>query len=276
MPAPSLCALSASSRCPPSRPRVSLATLVALAAVAIASLGCDEKKPDAAGTGSTASAAASKSPEAAKPMAPLPPKVPDVLVDDAGAYIGGERIEFKSPEAAKKMGEVMTKHAAVLAKASVTVVAMRNAKTPDVVKTIAALSEKAESLSVRTQNRDKKDTTIKVVTDDKAGKLPDCTLAAMVLKDRATASWHIRGGVAQKYNKGMAGPDMSQTAEGMAKQWKTCPAGTTLVLSGDDTTEWGLVFDISQMADPRPPSPTNTYVIPRTTPIAGRAVKIGD
>lgn len=264
----------------PSRFGVSM-TLVSALASAVVLGGCgDDKKADpkaTEGSAGSATTAASAQTGPSPPLPkPLPPRAPDVLVDDGGAYIGGERIDFKSPDAAKKLGEVMTKHAAMMATTPMTVVAMRNAKTPDVVKTVTAISGKAESVSIRTQNRDKKDATIKVVTDDKAGKLPDCTLAAMVLKDRATASWHIRGGVAKKYNKGMAGPDMSQTAEGMAQQWKTCPAGTALVLSGDDTTEWGLVFDISQMADPRPPSPTNTYVIPRTTPIAGRAVKIGD
>ena len=243
--------------------------------VALATTGCDEKKPDPK-TNATAPSALSAGGTAAPPAQPVLPRAPDVLVDDGGAYIGGERIDFKSPDAAKKLAEVMAKHGAIMATSPMTVVAMRNAKTPDVVRTVAAVSGKAESVAIRTQNRDKKDATIKVVTDDKAGKLPDCTLAAMVLKDRATASWHIRGGVAKKYNKGMAGPDMSQTAEGMAQQWKTCPAGTALVVSGDDATEWGLVFDITQMADPRPPLPTNTYVIPRTTPIAGRAVKIGD
>ena len=248
----------------------------------LALTGCDDdKKPDAkSGVGGAASGgtapAGSVAGAATSPPKPLPPRAPDVLVDDGGAYIGGERIDYKSPDAQKKLAEVMTKHSTIMATSAMTVVAMRNARTPDVVRTLTAVSGRAESVAIRTQNRDKKDMTIKVVTDDKAGKLPECTVVAMVLKDRATASWHIRGGVAKKYNKGMAGPDMSQTAEGMGQQWKTCPAGTALVLSGDDTTEWGLVFDISQMADPRPPSPTNTYVIPRTTPIAGRAVKIGD
>jgi hypothetical protein len=245
-----------------------------LALSACTALACDDKP---ATPGSSTQATATPAASASAAPKPVAPKVPDVLVDEGGAYIGGERVDFKAPDAAKKLTAIMEKHAAVLAGKDVTLTALRAAKTPDVVRTVSALAEKAKGLHVKTQNRDKKDATISVVPDDKAGKLADCTVTMMVLKDRATASWHIRGGVATKYPKGMAGPDMSQTAEGVAKQWKSCPAGTALVLAGDDTVEWGLVFDLTQMADPRTtPEAERVFVLPRTAPIAGRAVKIGD
>jgi hypothetical protein len=245
-----------------------------LALSACTALACDDKP---ATPGSSTPATTTPAASASAAPKPVAPKVPDVLVDEGGAYIGGERVDFKAPDGAKKLAAIMEKHAAVLAGKDVTLTALRAAKTPDVVRTVSALAEKAKTLHVKTQNRDKKDATITVVPDDKAGQLPDCTVTMMVLKDRATASWHIRGGVATKYAKGMAGPDMSQTAEGVAKQWKTCAAGTALVLAGDDSVEWGLVFDLSQMADPRTtPEADRVFVLPRTTPIAGRAVKIGD
>lgn len=257
------------------------AGVLLLPLVACVALACDDKpaapSPSAStGAGGAGAAATPSASAVEKPVAPTP-KVPDVLVDDGGAYIGGERVDFKAPDAAKKLAGIMDKHAAVLAGKDLTLTAMRTAKTPDVVRTVAALADKAKSIHVKTQNRDKKDATITTVPDDKAGSLPDCTVTVMVLKDRATASWHIRGGVATKYAKGMAGPDMSQTADGVAKQWKSCPAGTALVLAGDDSVEWGLVFDLSQMADPRTtPAADRVFVLPRTPPIAGRPVKIGN
>ena len=243
------------------------AASVVLWSSVVLSLGCRDSKSSEP----VKAAASTPPPKTPDPPKPPEPRVPDVLVDDAGAYIGGERIELKSPESTAKLAAAVAKHP--LAGKKVTVVALRNARTPDVVKTVSAIGDKAASVEVRTQNRDKKDVTIALEPDQKAGKLPDCTMAVMVLKDRATASWHVRGGVATKYLKGMAGPDMSQTAEGVAKQSKACPASTALVLSGDDSVEWGLVFDLSQMGEPKAPV---RYVLPRVTPIAGQPVKLGD
>jgi hypothetical protein len=255
---------------------VSLVSLAALPSL----LGCgDDKKSDPASatpSATTATAAATAAASSAKPAAPAEAKAPNILVDEGGAYIGGERVDFKDKDAAQKLAQILAKHAATIKGKPVAITATRNAKTADVVRTLTAFTSVDSAVTIKTQTREKKDVSIIAETDDKAGKLADCTVIVMVLKDRATASWHLKGGTATKYAKGMAGPDMSQTGEGVAKQWKTCPAATTLALSGDDTVEWGLVFDLSQTADPRPPSPTNKYLFPRTTPIAGRPVKLAD
>jgi len=74
--------------------------------------------------------------------------------------------------------------------------------------------------------------------------------------------------------KGLAGPDMSMTYDGMKGQMGSCPS-TTWFLAGEDNVIWGLVFDLGQIvakADP-PPKATRAAILYQA-PVAGRAVQV--
>ena len=239
---------------------------VALVVAAATIVGCDEKKALVA----PAAPAASKAPEPAKP----PPERPiEVTVDAEGTLVGGERAA--GAEGARKMRELVAR--LDLKGKTPMVTALRGAKAGDVTALVAALAAGgASEVAIRTQDRSKRDTIRKMTPDTKAGKLAECTVAVTVQKDRTTASWPIRGGVATRYAKGMAGPDLSMTLEGVKKQVAACTS-TAMVLSGDDGVDWGLVFDVSdRVLAEDPPLKITTWVLAREALVAGHAVPTGD
>ena len=233
--------------------------------------GCEDKKETPAPKPLAASASAQ--PEA--PPVPPPDKVPDVSVDNQGLYMGGERVVLSAPDGPKRLKETVGKYK--LEGKSVTIVALRVARTPEVASVAKALSDAGVAdLTVRTQDRARHDTNLKIIPEKKFGKLPECTVVTMMLKDRTTASWSIRGGIATKYPKGMAGPDMSKTLEGITGQVNSC-ASTTLLFSGDDSVEWGLTFDLAtKVSMAEPPLKIVSYGLLSAAPIAGRPVKVTD
>jgi hypothetical protein len=233
--------------------------------------GCDDKKETPAARPAAASASA-------QPEAPPPPpadKIPDISVDNQGLYMGGERVVLSAPDGPRRLKETVGKYK--LDGKSVVIVALRVARTPEVSAVVKALADAGVAdLTLRTQDRAKHDTNLKILPEKKLGKLPECTVVTMMLKDRTTASWSIRGGTAIKYPKGMAGPDMSQTLEGVTKQVNACPS-TTLLFAGDDTIEWGLTFDLAtKVSMAEPPLKIVSYGLLTTAPVAGRPVKVTD
>lgn len=250
--------------------RNGLGGLFLLAAVAASALGgCDDKKEKPAEK--PAATTASALPEA--PPSPPPDKIPDVSVDNQGLYMGGERVVLSAPDGPRRLKETVGKYK--LDGKAVTIVALRVARTPEVAAVVKALSDVGVAeVTVRTQDRAKHDTNLKLVPEKKLGKLPECTVVTMMLKDRTTASWSIRGGTAIKYPKGMAGPDMSQTLEGITKQVNACTS-TTLLFSGDEAIEWGLTFDLAtKVSMAEPPLKIVSYGLLSAAPVAGRAVKV--
>ena len=252
-----------------------LGLVLLLAALRLAA--CDDKKeePKAASPTETSAARPSAAATPAEGPRPTPDRIPDISVDTAGVNLGGDRVVMTAPDSPKKLRDAVARVS--LSGKAVTVVALRTARTPDVAALVAALGEAGViEVSLRTQDRTKKDATLKVVPERKLGKLEGCTVIAMVQKDRTTASWPVRGATATRYPRGMAGPDLSSTVDGVRKQLTGC-ASTVLVISGDDTVEWGLTFDLAdrlQTADP--PLKIATWALAREAPVAGRAVKGGD
>jgi len=232
--------------------------------------GCDEKKEQPAVKSAEPVAASAEPPPAPKPP---PDRVPDVSVDNQGLYMGGERANLKEQDGAKKLAEIVAKYP--ITGKTVAVSAMRTARTPDVAAVVHALAERgAAEIVLKSQDRARKDTTLKLTPEKKLGKVADCTVTTTMLKDRTTASWHMRGGGAIKYPRGMAGPDMSLTLDGITKQVNGC-SSTVLLFSGDDSVEWGLTFDLAEIvATAQPPLKITTYTLLHEAPVAGRAVKL--
>jgi hypothetical protein len=240
---------------------------LALVAIVAALAACDEKKD----TTSAAPGAASSAPVKEAPEAPAVDRAVEITVDGEGFLVAGDRAS--GGERLAKMRELVGK--VDLKGKPPVVVALRSAKAGDVAALFGALAGVgATEVSVRTQDRSKKDVSRAMVPDTKAGKLADCTVALMVQKDRTTASWPIRGGMATRYAKGMAGPDLSMTLEGVKKQVAACTS-TAMVISGDDGVEWGLVFDLSQMATTAdPPLKVSSFVVAHEALTAGRKVTL--
>ena len=127
-------------------------------------------------------------------------------------------------------------------------------------------------IDVKTPGRSGSELTLKVLPDKSPNGAPDCAVAAMIKKDSTSAVWRVKGGTATKFLRGMAGPDLSMTLDGIRDQSKACPS-PIWYLSGEDGVIWGLVFDLGQMvATADPPAKAGQIGLLREAPVAGRAV----
>jgi hypothetical protein len=151
----------------------------------------------------------------------------------------------------------------------------RKAKTPWVAMLFAELEAiDVSGIVVRTDTRPEFSPKLKFTPQGRATDVPACTLAMMVLDDRATATWKISGGTAGRRSKGFAGPDLSTTAETIEMRWKQCKESNTYFVSADDVIEWGLTYDLAASAQKIPGVALNRVVLLRETPVAGRPVKL--
>jgi hypothetical protein len=159
---------------------------------------------------------------------------------------------------------------------TVPVSATRTAKTQHVGALARALGEAgAAQIDVKTPDRTGAETTLKLLPEEISGaEIPDCTVVAMIKKDNTSAVWRAKGGTAAKFLKGLGGPDMSMTYDGMKDQMGSC-ASSHWLLAGEDNVLWGLVFDLGQIvAKANPPPKATNAVLVYEAPVAGRAVPI--
>lgn len=74
---------------------------------------------------------------------------------------------------------------------------------------------------------------------------PGCSVVAMVLEDRSTAVWRLKGGTASRRGKGMAGPDLTLTGDTITRLAKNCEDSDTFFFSAAEDVEWGLAYDLA-------------------------------
>lgn len=207
---------------------------------------------------------------------PKPPPDPlaGLVVDDLGLYLSTHRIDMGAKDAEDKL-KAAVRDLPVKQKA-VPINASRNAKTQHVGALARALGEAgAIEIDVKTPDRSGAETVLKLIPEEVAGtSVPDCAVVAMIKKDNTSAVWRLKGGVASRFLKGLGGPDMSMTYDGMKDQMGSCPS-TTWFLTGEENVIWGLVFDLGHIvakADP-PPKATRAAILYRA-PVAGRSVQL--
>ncbi|HEX9298204.1 MAG TPA: hypothetical protein VF881_20330 [Polyangiaceae bacterium] len=235
-----------------------------------ASAGCDEK--------ATVPKPSSESPTAKAVPASSAPKAPDPLagltVDELGLYLQTHRIDMAAKDAEEKLRALVA--GLPVKQKAVPVSAARNAKTQHVGALARALGEAgAAEVDVKTPDRTGAEGTVRFTPQQLVPpSTPDCALVAMIKKDSTSAVWRLKGGTATKFSKGLAGPDLSMTFEGLTEQMSAC-ASTHWFLTGEDNVIWGLVFDLGQVvakADP-PPKASNAVLL-YEAPVAGRPVSL--
>jgi hypothetical protein len=245
--------------------------VVALMAFVGWAIGCDDKPAPTKTTPEPSSATTSVTSASPKPP---PDPLAGLTVDELGLYLQTHRVDMAAKDAEGKLraivGELPVKQKAV------PVSATRNAKTQHVGALARALGEAgAVEIDVKTPDRTGAEKVLKLLPEEIAGaQVPDCAVVAMIKKDNTSAVWRLKGGTATKFSKGLGGPDMSMTYDGMKDQMGSCAASHWL-LAGEENVIWGLVFDLGQIvakADP-PPKATNAVLV-YEAPVAGRAVQL--
>lgn len=243
---------------------------IGAAASLLLAAACDEPKKtepagkDAAAPTTTASATA----------APAPASMPEVTLDPSHVQMGMDDLLLNVPSFPNALKNMIAKYPVSKPDKVVMNVARQN-KVQDATAIVYALFDAgAKTIEVRTKPRGTFQGQI-VLTPDTAyaKKAQPCTYAGMVLKDLAPTFWHIKGGTAKKYPKGMAGPDFTAMHEVWSKEIGSC-SSTIFYFSADEGVEWGHAFDIATSVVAAKYN-IDTYVLLREIPTAGKPVKIG-
>jgi hypothetical protein len=232
--------------------------------------GCEDKPAPPKPSTETAAVTAVAS------VAPKPPPDPlaGLTVDELGLFLQTHRVDMAAKDAEAKIKDLIG--ALPIKQKAVPVSATRNAKTQHVGALARALGQAgALEIDIKTPTRAGTEGVLKVMPQELVGPaVPECAVVSMVKKDNTSAVWRLKGGTAAKFAKGLAGPDMSMTYDGMKDQMGSC-ASTTWFLAGEENVIWGLVFDLGEIvtkADP-PPKATNPVFL-YEAPIAGRPVSL--
>lgn len=246
---------------------------LALLGVSLVGLGagCDEKPAPATGTSAKASASAAPSAAPSAPAAPAAPSKPQLAIDDTGAAVGGDRVEFSSPDPKAALGLALS--GKPVAGEELVLDAARNTRMQKVATLFAALSSaKVKTVRVRTARRDGTQAELPFTV---AGKLEGCAGVGMIGKDLAIRAWSAGGGVGARFSKGMAGPDNTLGSQGIRKVLDKCEA-SAWGITADDAVTWGLVVDLALSVmngeDAGPPKAKDLVLLPTST-VAGRKVE---
>ncbi len=259
----------------PLRPYLALA-LLTLAA-------CDDppkNNPAAPSATPTSMGAATGTPAGSAPPAgdsadrPKLKSMPELLVDDDGPYLGGQRANLAEPGGAEKLAKIV-KELPFDGK-PVNLEVSKKAKVPYVVAVVTALGDAgAPRIVVKTDGRGDLPKEITLSPESRVSSPAACSEVAMVLKDLSTAIWPIKGGTAKKQRKGLAGPDLSHTQENLEKDLAACDSNVAF-FSTDDSLGWETAFNIAGtilVSDKK--KKIESLVLLRETPVAGRAVTVG-
>jgi hypothetical protein len=240
------------------------------AAAALTACDKDEAKPGGDNASASAAASTSKPPP---PPEPAPPRAPAITVDDHTCSIDGTPLTGDAPEWQTQATKILADKPLVAGEA-VVVNMTRDTKAPKVLAVLAALSAaKAKTVKVRTLMRDQTSGEIELTLH--AGAAPDCSAVAMIEHDGSVALWSKAGGSAQKFARGMAGPDLSTSTEALQKRAASCDSPVWYVGAAENIT-WGLTFDLAVRAKGSPDAgtslrPTRTVLL--THPAPAHAVK---
>jgi biopolymer transport protein ExbD len=254
----------------PSRARA----LGVLALVTLASLAACDDKSKSGGSGGVASAAPTASTTTAEaPAQPKPKTMPSLIVDSLGPYIGIERVDMKNEKWPEKLAALI-KDLPINGN-PVTLIADKKAKTPDVAAVVAELGRAgAPKVVIKTDGRDDVPKELTVVPPDHVQSPPGCSVVTMVSKDLSTAVWPFKGGLGRKHRKGLAGPDLSNTADSLKKDIATCES-TMAFFSADDTVQWEMAYNLAgTLLNADEKKKVQTLVLLEQSPVGGRAVKL--
>ena len=248
--------------------KVTLAFAVLLAAAG--SAGCDEPpkaKP-------APSAAATPEPTPTPPPKPTLP--PTLSVDTSGALVAGTRVSLDGSGAPERLKTELAQHREFLEGKEVRCSAERKVKPAYVATMIDAIGAVgATRVLLRTSTRSDFPAEVGFISVERARSAPACSVVAMITEDRGSAVWSLKGGVAGKRGKGMAGPDLTLTGETLTTHAKKCPESHFLFVGGAPGVEWGLVYDLAASTKTLPKAYFADATVLAESPVPGHPVELG-
>lgn len=251
--------------------RTALVTLAAFGALSLA--GCDDppKKTNPFDPPPKPTVEVPKDAGTAQPKGP-----PELAIDELGPKVGFTRVLLDKPEGKDKLLKELGDVKQYIDGKEATLSVIRNAKMATVIAFMEALGKVgASKVIVKTETRKEFKPELAFTPQAKAPTPEPCALVGMILDDRSSAIWKVAGGTAMKRAKGLAGPDLSTTADTIERMAKSCPKSNMFFVSAADTVEWGLAYDLAASTKNIEDVKLDTLVLLEQTPTAGRKLELG-
>lgn len=219
-------------------------------------------------------------PPADKPVEPPPLKEspkpqgpPSLEIDTISPKVGFERQSFQYPDGRQKLAQALKQNQPSFEGKEVQLIVDRKAKQEWVSAYLSELGNIGVSrVKIKTETRSEFPAELVFAPEAKLAKSPACTTVAMIMADRATAVWKLSGGAAARRPKGMAGPDLSMTADTLERVGKACKSSQTLFVSAAPEVEWGLIYDLAASAKTLP-GLFDTMSLLSITPVPGHKIE---
>ena len=237
--------------------------------IALGAVGCEDKpKPAPAPT-------AAATPESTPTPPPKPTLPPTIVVDTSGALVAGTRVSLDGAGAPDRVKTELAQHRAFIEGKETRFAAERPVKPAYVATMVDAIGALgAARVLVRTSTRSDFPGEISLLPLEKARSAAPCSVVAMITDDRGSAVWSLKGGVAGKRGKGMAGPDLTLTAETLTTHAKKCADSQLLFVGGAPGVEWGLVYDLAASAKTLPKPYFTELLVLAESPVPGHPVAL--
>jgi biopolymer transport protein ExbD len=219
-------------------------------------------------------------PDQPKPLpktsaAPEPEGPPDFEIDTISAKVGFERTMTDKPEGLAQLKEALEKNKQYVQGQEVVLRVDRKAKREWVATYIKELSGAGvKSIKIKTETRKDYPPELEFVPEDQATNAPRCSAVGMILEDRATAVWRLKGGTASRRQKGMAGPDLSMTGETLERVGKQCKDSKLFFVSAAEDVEWGLTYDLAASSQRLEGYRFDKVVLLGEIPTPGQAIEL--
>jgi hypothetical protein len=239
----------------------------------VLSEGCEDASKKASKTEGTA---LPPTPPPQESAAPTGPSKPQLAVDNTAAFVSGERIDLNAPDPVGRFATVLgTKK---VDGEDLILEAARDTAFPKVALIVAAVAKaNAKSLLVHTPKRDRSQGDIQLALRRTPGKgTPECSAVGFISKDNSTTAQTAAGRSGARFTKGMAGPDMTRSSEGIRKVASACDSNVWFVSAEPEIT-WGvvadLVFSVAAPDDGGTPVKANEVGLLSKPPGGGRKVE---
>lgn len=246
---------------------------VALVVVAACS-ACEKKEAEKELIDKVMSAKGVSSAPPPAPTATAFKTMPELTIDELGAYFGGRRADkLTKKEGQKKLDEIIKD--LPVENNPVTINVAKKAKIQDVGIVVEAFGRAgAPQVIVKTEGRADlpKELTLTPLVHVK--QPPECSVIASINEDLIIAVWTLKGGGGGKFRKGWAGPDLTHAQEGIEKRLERCESETAF-FSTHSSHPWQMCFNmggtlVKADADER----IKQLVLLGEEPVGGRRVEL--
>ena len=207
--------------------------------------------------------------------APKPKGPPQLIIGSDGPKVGWTTVAVGKKDSQAKLRKEIEANKDYFGDQPTSIAVDRKAKLEWVISMIQELARVGSpKITIKTETRDEFPKQLKFTPQSRVKNPAGCSIVTMVLKDRGTAVWTVAGGRAAKRAKGLAGPDLSTTAETLERYIKKCESSHTMFVSAQEGIEWGLAYDLAASAQKAKGANFKVVVVLEQEPVPGREVEL--